>query len=123
MPPFMMGYHGPKPGTIWYTVQAVFMSTLFGVGTVVIAFIAMLHGDPLCLSGAVVCAIFCTLFIIGYFVDTKGLHMNAKEDYPGMYEAPHFRQAVALGQEPTPTELPTNEESQPLGSNKDELIR
>jgi hypothetical protein len=112
MPPFMMGYHGPRPGTIWYTVQAIFMSTLFGAGAVVISYMAIVNGDPICFTGAVFCAIFCVLFIIGYFVDTKGLHDTKLLS----------KQTVVSTQRTAPTEVPAEQEPQPLEPNNNELI-
>jgi hypothetical protein len=123
MPPFMMGYHGPKPGTIWYTVQAIFMSSLFGAGAVVISYMAIVNGDPICFTGAVFCAIFCILFIIGYFVDTKGLDRkvtdDAKDDYKWMDAKPPSNKTVVTA----PEKVQPQEEPRPLGSDKEELIR
>jgi hypothetical protein len=113
----MMGYHGPKPGTIWYTIQAIFMSTLFGAGAVIIAYMAIVNGDPICFTGAVFCAIFCVLFIIGYFVDTKGLNEKTMKTA----QRPSNPNVVSV-QQTAPIEVPPKEEPQPIESNKNELI-
>ena len=130
MPPMFMGYHGPKPGTIWYTIQAIFMSTLFGIGAVIITYIAMVNGDLICLSGAVVCAIFCILFIIGYFVDTKVHREAAMKDAQLPKAKPPSAQPRDLPVQQTlgpvtdvaHPEVPSKEDPSNKAPTKDELI-
>ena len=125
-----MGYHGPKPGTIWYTIQAIFMSSLFGGGAIVITYIALVRGDILCLSGAVFCAIFSIMFAIGYIVDTKKFKEEQKKKMeksrpvlpPAQPKGHSVPQTVDSDLKGAPINTPPTPEPQLLAPTSDDRI-
>lgn len=88
MQPIFFGYHGPRPGTIWFTIQAIYMSAIFLGGAAVITYIALSRADPLCLTGGVVCAILGIMFIIGYIVDMMNYRREQDSKGPKLTPLP-----------------------------------
>jgi hypothetical protein len=106
------------------------MSSLFGGGAVVITYFALARGDILCLSGAVFCAIFSIMFVIGYIVDTKNFKEEQKKEMeksrahhpPAQPKDPSISQTLGSAPKVAPINTPPTTEPQILAPTSDERI-